>query len=274
MATLPTGAVTFLLSDIEGSTQLWLEHRNVMPHAVARHDLIVATRVKECDGVLVKPRGEGDSHFAVFGRPSSAVLTAAVLQRALIDERWPSDLRLRVRIALHTGEADLRDGDYYGLAPNRCARLRSMAHGGQIVLSRATVELIADTLPDGLTLRSLGTHRLRGLDRAEEVWQLCGVGLPDDFPPLESLGPAAHDVVTILVADVARSAQLASDLGNRQYREWLDQHDDVMRVELQRFGGHLWELVEDSVVASFESPHRAIDCARASATVSRSWALK
>ncbi len=261
MTTLPNGVVTFLMSDVEESTLLWHDYRDTMPKAIEQHDSLFANLITQGGGVLVKPRGEGDSHFAVFGRPRNAVITAASLQRALIQQHWPGDVYLRVRIAVHTGETELRAGDYYGLPPNRCGRLRSMAHGRQILLSRATFELVVDSLPDGLALRSLGSHRLRGLERTEEVWQLCGVGLPEDFPPLASMGPAAHDVVTILVSDLVGAMQLASELGNRRLREWLDLHDEIVRVELQRFGGRLWLLAEDTFVASFESARRAVDCA-------------
>lgn len=263
MSTLPMGVVTFLLSDVEDSTRLWLAYREKMREAIERHDSLVAAFVTQAGGILVKPRGEGDSHFTVFSRPSSAVLASATLQRALTDERWAGGVPLRIRMALHTGETDVRDDDYYGLAPSRCGRLRSIAHGGQIVLSNATAELVIDSLPDGLTLRSLGTHELRGLGRPERIWQLCGAGLPEEFPPLASVGPAPHDLVTVLVTDVVGLTQLASEVGNRRTRQWLDTHDDLVKVELQRFGGRLWLITEDSVLASFDSARRALDCARA-----------
>ena len=263
MATLPTDVVTYLLSDVEDSTRLWLDHRDKMREAIAHHDSLFATLVTEAGGILVKPRGEGDSHFTVFRRPSHAVLASATLQRALTAEHWALGVPLRVRIALHTGETDLRGDDYYGLAPSKCGRLRSIAHGGQVVLSHATAELVIDSLPDDLTLRNLGTHRLRGLSRPEGVWQLCGAGLPEEFPALASMGPAPHDVVTILMTDIVGSTQFASEIGNRLHREWLDKHDDVVKVELQRFGGRLWSITEDAVLASFDSARRAVECAGA-----------
>src|SRR5712692_2812078 len=125
MTKLPTDVITFLFSDIEDSTRLWLNHRNEMRDAIARHDSLFATLVSAAGGTLVKPWREGDSHFTVFSRPSNAVVSAATLQRALTAEGWPGGVPLRVRIALHTGEADVGDADYYGLAPSRCGRLRS-----------------------------------------------------------------------------------------------------------------------------------------------------
>lgn len=263
MASLPTDVVTFLFSDVEDSTRLWLERRDDMRKAIERHDLLFASLAAEGGGSLLKPRGEGDSHFIVFSRPSNAVVTAAALQRALTNETWPENVLLRVRMALHTGETDPGDNDYYGLAPSRCGRLRSIAHGGQVVLSNAIAELVIDSLPPDLTLRSLGTHRLRGLSRSETIWQLSGLGLREDFPPLVAMGPAPHDVVTVLMTDVVGSTQFIAEVGNRAHREWLDRHDDIVRMELQRFGGRLWRITADSVLASFESARRAVECARA-----------
>src|SRR5918912_4320459 len=142
MAALPTGTVTFLFTDVEGSTKLWERHPEQMRVALARHDELIESLVAQHEGAVVRPRGEGDSRFAVFPRASDAIAAAAAVQRALHEEPWPAETRLRVRMALHTGEADLRDGDYYGSAVNRAARLRAIAHGGQTVLSTASQELV------------------------------------------------------------------------------------------------------------------------------------
>src|SRR6186997_2112826 len=112
MPELPTGTVTFLFTDIEGSTTLWEQHRDAMRQALARHDALVEQIVAECAGHVVRPRGEGDSRFAVFARATDAVSAAAVLQQAMYAEPWPTPTPLKVRMAVHTGEADLRDGDY------------------------------------------------------------------------------------------------------------------------------------------------------------------
>src|SRR6476619_2806435 len=122
---LPTGTVTFVFSDIEGSTQRWEQHPEPMRVALARHDSLIEALVERHAGVVVRPRGEGDSRFAVFTRASDAVAAACAVQRALLAEPWPMAQPLTIRIGLHTGEADLRDGDYYGPAVNRCARLRA-----------------------------------------------------------------------------------------------------------------------------------------------------
>src|SRR5215217_755203 len=187
MPELPTGTVTFLFTDIQGSTTLWEHHPQAAREALVRHDALVEQIVAEHDGHVVRRRGEGDSRFAVFARASDAVAAAAALQQALHAEPWPTPTPLRVRMALHTGEADLRDGDYYGSAVNRCARLRAVAHGGQTLISLATQQLVRGQLASGIALRDLGEHRLKDLTHPEQVFQLDLEGLPAAFPPLATL---------------------------------------------------------------------------------------
>src|SRR5215208_6346560 len=144
MSDFPSGTVTFLLTDIEGSTELWERNPELMRTALARHDALLAERIKRRGGTVVKSRGEGDSFFAVFPRASDAAAAAIDLQRVLAAEAWSTDTPLRVRMALHTGEAELRDGDYYGPVINRGARLRASGYGGQVLLSQATYDLVRD----------------------------------------------------------------------------------------------------------------------------------
>src|SRR2546428_2445421 len=184
MAELRSGTITFLFTDIEGSTRLWEQHPEAMREALARHDELVTAGLERHGGLVVKSRGEGDSFFAVFARATDALAAACALQQALVWEPWPTPTPLRVRVALHTGEADLREGDYYGAAVNRCARLRAIAHGGQVLLSLATEELVRETLPEGASLRDLGLHRLQDLTQPEHVFQFAHPDLPADFPPL------------------------------------------------------------------------------------------
>ncbi|HEY8744987.1 MAG TPA: adenylate/guanylate cyclase domain-containing protein, partial [Chloroflexota bacterium] len=172
MPDLPTGTVTFLFTDVEGSTRLWEQQPEAMRQALVRHDAIIDAEVDRHAGVVVRPRGEGDSRFAVFARASDAVAAAVAIQQALHGEAWPLPTPLRVRLALHTGEADLREGDYYGSAVNRCARLRAVAHGGQVLLSQTTFDLVRGALPPDTRLRDLEEHRLVGLTQPEHVYQL------------------------------------------------------------------------------------------------------
>jgi DNA-binding SARP family transcriptional activator len=167
-----TRAVTFFLTDIEGSTAAWEADAAAMGVALARHDELVEQVVTSRGGRLIKTRGEGDATFSVFERPSAAAAAAIELQDAIVHEPWALREPMRVRVALHTGEAELRDGDYFGRAVNRAARLRSLAEGGQILCSGATAELVIDSLSDDVVLNDLGMRQLRNLARPEHVFEL------------------------------------------------------------------------------------------------------
>lgn len=184
--TLPTGTVTFLFTDVEASTRLWELAPGAMRHALVRHDALAARLIGACEGVLVKSRGEGDSLFAVFARATDAVHAACALQQAFVAESWPDDAPLRVRMALHTGETDERDRDYYGQTVNRCARLRTVAVGRQVLLSAATHALVHAALPEGARLREIGEMRLRHLRKTELVYELLHPSLPDESPPAQN----------------------------------------------------------------------------------------
>ncbi|MEW2482251.1 BTAD domain-containing putative transcriptional regulator [Mycobacterium sp. NPDC049093] len=167
-----TRAVTFLLTDIEGSTAAWEADADAMAVALARHDELVEQIVTSRGGRLIKTRGEGDATFSVFDRPSAAAAAAIELQDAIFHEPWAPADPMRIRVALHTGEAELRDGDYFGRAVNRAARLRSLASGGQTLCSGGTAELVIDSLPDDVALADLGMRQLKNLTRPEHVFEL------------------------------------------------------------------------------------------------------
>ena len=164
MTELPSGTVTFLFTDLEGSTRLWEEHPDAMRAALARHDEIVRGAIVEHDGYVVKTTGDG--FHAAFATAPDAVDAAVDAQLALGGEAWGATGPLRVRMGLHTGDAEARDGDYYGTAVNRAARVMSVAHGGQVVVTRATHELVRDAR---FELVDLGEHRLRDLGDAGAV---------------------------------------------------------------------------------------------------------
>lgn len=170
---LPTGVITFLLTDIEGSSTLWEAYPRAMADALARHDELVAETVESCGGSVLKAKGEGDATLSVFQRASDALQAAFDLQQNLAAEAWAGGIDLRVRLALHTGESQERDNDYYGPALNRAARLRGLARGGQVVVSHTTADVTWERLPVGATLVDLGHHELRGLSRGERVFELC-----------------------------------------------------------------------------------------------------
>jgi class 3 adenylate cyclase len=186
MGALPTGTVTYLYTDVEGSSALWERHEATMRAVAARHDALLDTLITQHGGQRVRERGEGDSLFAVFADPADCVAAALAMARAVLTEPWSEETPLRVRMGLHTGGAQLRAGDYYGPVVNRCARIRGLGHGGQVLLSAATAVLVRDALPEGASLRALGTHPLRGLAAPEEVYQLCHPALASAFPPLLS----------------------------------------------------------------------------------------
>ncbi|WP_231996728.1 BTAD domain-containing putative transcriptional regulator [Mycobacterium scrofulaceum] len=207
-----TRAVTFLLTDIEGSTAAWEADAAAMAVALARHDELVEQVVTSRGGRLIKTRGEGDATFSVFDRPSAAAAAAIELQAAIEREPWALREPMRIRVALHTGEVELRDGDYFGRAVNRAARLRSLAVGGQILCSGATAELVIDSLPDDVVLADLGTRQLRNLARPEHVFELHlltaddpGPAAPAE-PPLER--PSLPAVLTGRGPFVGRGREL------------------------------------------------------------------
>ena len=177
---LPTGTVTLLLADVEGSTRLWETQPGEMTAAIARLNRAVSEILAAHDGVRPVEQGEGDSFVAAFARASDAVAAALELQRAPLAP-------IRLRIGVHSGEIQLRDeGNYIGPTINRTARLRDLGHGGQTLLSGATEPLVLDRLPVGAWVTDLGTHALRDLPRPERVVQLCHPDLVNEFPPLRA----------------------------------------------------------------------------------------
>lgn len=177
--------LTFLFADLEGSTRLWEQFPEAMKAAMARHDAILQAAVEASMGEVVKTTGDG--LMATFGSTLDGVNACLDAQRRIQDEPWGETGPLHVRMALHVGESQPRAGDYYGPAVNRAARLMSAAHGGQVLLSRAAASLVSELLPDVLSLRDLGEHRLKDLSRPEHIFQLLHPALPSDFPPLSSL---------------------------------------------------------------------------------------
>ena len=193
-------AVTFLLTDIEGSTAAWEAEADAMALALARHDELVEQVVTSRAGRLIKTRGEGDATFSVFERPSAAAAAAIELQDAIAHEQWGIREPMRIRIALHTGEVELRDGDYFGRADNRAARLRSLAMGGQILCSGATAELVIDSLPDDVALADLGMRQLKNLARPEHVFELRLETAQDSTQPPTSDAPMERpDLPSVLI---------------------------------------------------------------------------
>jgi class 3 adenylate cyclase len=206
---LPVGTVTFLLTDVENSTFLWESAPEAMGAAIRRHYQLLDAAVTLHNGVRPQEQGEGDSTVAAFGYAGDALAAALDIQRAFAAECWPEGASLKLRIALHTAQAQLRDAvNYFGPAVNRCARLRAVAHGGQVVLSKTTRDLVLEDLPEGAELADLGVHRLRDLGQPEHVFGLVHADLPDKFPPLRSLGALANNLPAELTTFIGRSTEL------------------------------------------------------------------
>jgi predicted ATPase/class 3 adenylate cyclase len=207
---LPSGTVTFLFTDLESSSRLWEEHPEGMKAALARHDSILREAVEAHGGHVVKTRGDG--LHAAFATAQDAVMAAVDGQGRLGAEVWPVTGPLRVRIGVHSGAAESREGDYFGPVLNRAARIMSLAHGGQIVVSHATEELVGDGLASGVELLDLGEHRLRDLDRPERVFQVTAPGLTCEFPPLRSRDHFPGALPEVLTSFVGRERELEAVL--------------------------------------------------------------
>lgn len=203
---LPAGTVTFLFSDIEGSTHRWEAHREAMEAAVERHDQILRNAIETNNGYVFKT--VGDAFCAAFRQVSDAVAAAIDAQRALVKEDFSGVDGLGVRMGIHTGEASERDGDYFGPTLNRSARLMSIGHGGQVLLSDATRQRFPTTAPSGTALLDLGLRRLKDLTQPERVWQLAIAGLPTQFPPLSSLDARPNNLPIQLTSLVGRERDL------------------------------------------------------------------
>jgi predicted ATPase/class 3 adenylate cyclase len=207
LVSLPTGTVTFLFTDLEGSTRLWEEHPDSMRAALARHDELLDAAIAGRGGHVVKTTGDG--FLAAFGDAADAVGAAVDAQLALADEPWADTGALKVRMGVHSGAAELRDGDYHGTTLNRAARLMAVGHGGQILVSLVTNELIRGA---GVDLLDLGSHALRGLAEPEHVFQVVHPGLETEFPPLESLDAADRSPPSNLPVPLDRFVGRANEL--------------------------------------------------------------
>jgi len=206
MPTLPTGTVTFLFTDIEGSSRLWENHGEAMAVALARHDALLRDDFESRGGNIFKTIG--DAFCVAFPVAVNALEAAIAAQRHLRDEPWRDLEGIKVRMGIHTGSAESRDSDYFGPVLNRVSRLLAAAHGGQILLTLATEELVRDHLPEGLSLLDFGERRLRDLNRPEHVYQALAPDLPSDFPPLRSLEIFPNNLPVQLTSFIGREKEM------------------------------------------------------------------
>jgi predicted ATPase/class 3 adenylate cyclase len=276
---LPSGTVTFLLTDIEGSTRLWEREPKAMEVALRRHDRLLAGVIEEHGGRVITSRGEGDGFFAVFPSAVAAVEAAGVCQLRLGREEWPTGIALRVRMGLHTGEARVGGRDHVDYSPiNRCARVRAAAYGGQVLLTNVTRDLVAGRLGGGFGLKQLGEFRLQDLAEPQLIFQLTHADLLADFPPIRTLAGRSGNLplqVTSFIGRARELEQIAAALGEARVVTLTGPGGvGKTRLALQiagqvspRFGSGTWLCdlapvrdvagVEDAVAAVFSLVTRA-----------------
>ena len=258
MTELPDGTVTFLFTDVEGSTELVRRHRERYVELISAARSLLRTAFADNDGQEVDT--QGDSFFVVFRRARDAVLASVAAQRALAAHAWPAEGTVRVRMGLHTAEPHHWSDGYVGVGVHRAARICAVGHGGQILLSRSTAGLIDDDDLESISLRDLGDHRFKGLQNPERVFQLVVDGLPNEFPPLETLegSGVATETGTIVVADVEVFTPLIRDLPADVFRALVSDLHRIMRSALEAGGGRGVVMVGDSAVAVYRSARAAV----------------
>ena len=207
-AKLPSGTVTFLFTDIENSTKLWEQFPEAMKAALAQHDEVLRQAIQENNGTVIKTTGDG--FHAVFESGVNGVIAAIAAQQALSAANWDTikPNKIRIRIGLHTGEADERAGDYFGPTLNCAARLMSIGYGGQTLLSTTTADMVREQLPGEISLRDLGEHRLKDLVRSEHIFQVTQAALPSDFPPLKSVDAFPNNLPVQLTTFIGREHEI------------------------------------------------------------------
>jgi len=265
MPELPGGTLTMLHTDVEESTLLTVHLGDRYPEVLASHRTVVRAAFALLEGHEVDT--QGDSFFVVFARATQAIAAAVEIQRALAAEAWPKGGAVRVRIGVHTGEPIRTAEGYTGLDVIRGARIKEAGHGGQVLMSKSTAALIEDALTGGLSLRDLGSHRLKGLPRSERIFQLLIPDLPTEFPPLESLDTRGRPslapgrvLTTVLFVDIPDATGRLVALGDRRWLELRAQYTALVRQELVHHGGKEINVVADEIFAVFDGAATAIRC--------------
>jgi class 3 adenylate cyclase len=263
MAELPQGTITLLFTDVDHSTELVKRLENRYVEVLARHRELLRIAFASHYGTEVDT--QGDAFFVAFERARDAVEAAIAGQRALAEQPWPDEAPLKVRMGLHTGNPYGAEGGYAGVAVHRAARICTIAHGGQVLLSRATAGIVDDEEVGGLGLRDLGEHRLKDFDRPERVYQLVVEGLPSDFPPLRSIDQqtALSGTVTIVGVEGRRMMRLIHELSSDDFGALLTAYQRLVSEVLEQSGGRQVDIAGDSVAAAFVSPRQAVFAAAA-----------
>ncbi len=264
MTELPRGTVTLLFTDVAGSTQLVKRLQERYGAALARHRELLRGAFAEHGGTEIDT--QGDAFFVVFRRVREAVEGAVAAQRALAGEPWPDDARVSVRMGLHTGDPYVSEDGYAGVAVHRAARICTVAHGGQVLLSRSTAGIVDDDEIAGVSLRDLGELGLKDLERPERIFQLVIDALPSDFPPLASVDrqPPLTGTVTIVMAEGRRMMRLAGELAPETFGAVLAAYQRLLGRVLGELGGRELEVAGDTATAAFPTAKEAALAAVAS----------
>jgi class 3 adenylate cyclase len=273
MARLPSGTVTFLFTDVDRSTELVKTLQERYGAVLAKHRDVLRAAFAKHGGTEVDT--QGDAFFVAFAHVRDAVEAAVAAQRGLADYLWPGGAPLSVRMGLHTGEPYPAEHGYTGVAVHRAARICTIAHGGQVLLSRSTAGIIDDVEIPGLALRDLGEHRLKDIDRPEQIFQLVVEGLPADFPPPRTTDQQIPltGTVTVVMTEGRRMMRLFDEIPPEQFGAFLGEYQRLLRGVLEEAGGGAVEVVFDTVVAAFRSAKQAAHAATAArrAVASHEW---
>src|SRR5690242_12919714 len=206
MSNLPLGTVTFLFTDIEGSTRLLQQLGEKYATLLADHERLLRGACESHDGHIVDVQGDG--FFIAFSRALDAIHAVVQSQRALASHMWPEGVHVRVRMGLHTGEPQINASGYMGIDVHRAARIGAVAYGGQVLVSQTTHDLVQSELPDDVTFQDLGEHRLKDLRQPKRLYQLVISDLPSDFPPLKSLNIATNNLPIQLTSFIGREKEI------------------------------------------------------------------
>jgi class 3 adenylate cyclase len=257
MARLPTGTVTLLFTDVDRSTELVKRLGERYGKALTKHHELVRSGFTESDGIEIDT--QGDAFFVVFDRASDAVSAAVAIQRALAAYPWPDNTPVSVRMGLHTGEPYLSEDRYVGLAVHRAARICTAAHGGQVLLSGSTAAVVEDVAIRGVSLRDLGEHELKDIERPERIFQLVVEGLPSDFPrPRTVQGQIPlSGTVTIVMAEGRRLMRLAREITPEEFGHLLESYQRILGRLFDELGGRDVEFLSDMVLAAFPTAKQA-----------------
>jgi class 3 adenylate cyclase len=257
MVEFPGGTVTFLFTDVDRSTELVKRLQEQYGVVLAQHRDLLRASFAEHGGIEVDT--QGDAFFIAFGHAREAVEAAVAAQLALADHRWPADAPLAVRMGLHTGEPYLAEHGYTGVAVHRAARICTIAHGGQVLLSRSTAGIVDDSQIPGIGLRDVGDYRLKDFDRPERIFQLVVEGLPNEFPPPRSIDQQIplSGTVTVVMTEGRRLIRLMHDLPPEHFGALISEYQRLLPGVLEEMGGREVEVAGDSAVAAFASAKQA-----------------